>query len=150
MLIPVLIICSGVFGLLVGYFTTLYMGLATTSYAFLCCGLYLRRERKKHVGFMLAGIAQDLSLVLVLEFQRSAINTAAEFSLTPMQQAHIIVSTLAVVFYIPALILGWQRFRNPGIKESRRLWHIRCGLTAFVLRSIGFLLMFSMLSHVTN
>ncbi len=146
MFVPGIIAAGATSALLVGYFTTLYMGIATLSYSFLCGGLLLRKNRKMHIGFMNAGIVQDLLLVLTLEYQRSAINTAAQFSLTLLQQTHIIISTLAIAFYTPTLILGWQRYLNPNIKEYRKIWHIRCGITAFVLRTIGFFLMFSMLS----
>lgn len=136
--------------IIVGFFTTIYMGLATLSFAILIVGLVFKKDKVRHVILMNAGIGLDLTLVLVLEFQRSAINTAAGFTLTAWQQAHILCSTLAVVFYIPTLILGWQRYRNPSMHPAKREWHIRLGITAFVLRAIGYVLMFSLLSHVAN
>ncbi len=129
----------------VGYFTTIYMGFASLSFSLLCIGIVFKQQRTMHVRLMNAGIFLDLGLVIFLEIQRSAINTATNFSLEPIQQIHILCSTLAVVLYFPTMILGWRIYLN---KSQRRSLHLRFGIAAFVFRAIGFFLMFSMLSHV--
>lgn len=148
MLLGVLLFFSIFISVAVGYCATIYMGLATFSFLLLVQGLYWRRNQDLHVFFMNCGIAIDLALVLVLELQRSAIDTAVTFELNPWQQAHIAFSSLAVVFYFPTIYLGWQRRVRPSVGAKVRYWHIRMGCTAFVLRTIGYFLMFSLLSHV--
>lgn len=130
--------------------TTPYMALASFAYGLLCWGLVYRRQREKHTLFMNLGIALDLSLVLLLELQRGAIATAVDFSLNTWQQAHIACSSLAVLLYLPTAYLGWQRYRTPQSSLALREWHKRCGLAAFAFRTLGFILMFSLLSHVAD
>ena len=106
----------------------------------------MRRERTAHVTLMSLGIAGDLGLVLLLEFQRDAINTAVSFSLSPLQQAHIGVSTIATVLYIPTLYFGILRSR--GALDGRgRARHLTFGLLAFLFRTLGFIFMFSLLGR---
>jgi len=49
-------------------------------------------------------------LVLVLEGTRHAVKTASEFSLSYLQQTHVAFSLLAVLFYIPVVVLGYCGF----------------------------------------
>jgi hypothetical protein len=133
---------------LVGVFTSFYMGAASFAYFLMVLGLRYRREsRLAHRKLMFSAMGIDLSLVLLLEIQRNAIETVAAFDLTAWQFSHVLASTLAVTLYLPMIILGkklWER------EDARiRLWHKRIGITAFVLRSAGFLLMFSLLSRQT-
>ena len=131
-------------------FLTPYMFLASLSYSLLLWGFLQRRNRRLHVPLMNVGIALDISLVLLLEFQRDAIGTALGFGLNPLQQGHIAASSIALVLYFPLLWLGWSiqlgRTNTPKSKE----WHKRMGIAAFAFRSIGFLLMFSLLDHVAK
>ena len=129
---------------------TPYMLAATISYSFLVLGLLLRQNIKAHPWFMLSAIILDLGLVLTLEFQRSAIKTAASFTLSPLQQAHIGTSTLATALYIPVLYLGFRRWRGSLADPASKMWHIRLGIAAFIFRTAGFLLMFTLLSYVTK
>lgn len=126
-------------------FTTPYMGMAAAAFFLLCLGLYHRKTPKVHVPLVNIGIAIDLLLVLVLEFERSAIETAISFTLTSLQQAHIGASTIALVLYFPVLGLGWLQYSGKKVGPRIRLVHIRLGLTAFAFRTLGFILMFSML-----
>jgi len=128
----------------VGIWATPYMGLATLSYGFMNIGLMNLRNRDIHVRYMNSAIALDLALVLVLEFQRDAIQTALSFSLSPLQQAHIAMSAVATTLYIPILILGWRLYLGK-LNSAGRSWHRRLGIMGYVFRSLGFLLMFSLL-----
>lgn len=128
----------------VGYYSTPYMGVATFAYGLLNIGLIHIRQPRVHVPYMNGGIILDLSLVLVLEFQRNAIDTALSFTLSPLQQAHIALSSVATLLYIPILFLGWKlHFRK--LSAEGRLWHRRLGLAGYIFRTLGFLLMFSLL-----
>ena len=93
---------------------SIYSGVATFSFGLLCLGLGRRRWRKQHVLLMNLGILFDLALVLILEIQRGAVETAVSFTLTPLQQAHIGASSVATALYIPVLILGWTRYHGAG------------------------------------
>lgn len=130
----------------VGFVATPYMGAATFAYALMAFGLFLRkRSRPWHRRLMFGAMGIDLSLVLLLELQRSAIETVASLELAPLPFAHVLCSTLALVLYAPLIYLGQKLWKaeNPRLRQ----WHLRLGITAFVLRSLGFLLMFSLLGR---
>lgn len=121
-----------------------FMWVATASYYLMVSGVIYRWQRRRHVTLMATSIAIDLSVVLVLEFQRSAINAAINHTYTFFQTAHILTASLAVAFYFPTVFFGLRRILKPNGPLSDRHWHIRMAVTAFILRSLGFLFMFSM------
>jgi len=140
-------ICLGLVVLLAagaGIWATPYMGFATLAYGFMNIGLMNRRHRTIHISYMISAIALDLALVLTLELQRDAIKTAISFSLTPMQQAHILMSSMATALYVPIIILGYRLYCG-RLNGLGRLWHRRLGIAGYVFRSLGFFLMFSLL-----
>lgn len=123
-----------------------FMVAATLAYFFIVMGIYTRkRERNTHVKFMAAGIGIDLTIVLTLEFQRQAINTAIEMSMSWLQISHVLASTAAVIFYLPVVTLGILHIKGRA-KNIPANWHKRLGITAFVFRTLGFALMFSLLT----
>ena len=87
----------------------------------------------------------DLLLVLYLEFTRQAIETAIQFSMTPLQQVHILFSSIAVIFYFPTLYFGFKLVRGKGDEATKRK-HKFVANIALVFRTLGFFFMFSMLS----
>lgn len=125
-------------------FVTPYMTWAAIAYVLMAFGFLLRENRRVHVPLMLSAILADVSLVLLLQFQRHAIQTAASFKLGVWQQAHIGFSTLALVLYFPILYLGVRAYWF-NTTASQRSVHKRLGYLAFVFRTLGFLLMYSML-----
>lgn len=129
---------------------TVYLGIATLAYIAMVLGVLYRRKRALHLALMHGVIVTDLTLVLVIEFQRSAINTVLNMELNFFQQAHVLTSTLAVLCYLPLLWLGWKLVRGAGEYVRLRVWHKRLGWLAFVFRTLGFLLMFSMLERVQS
>lgn len=134
------------FGLLaVFYFTTPYMTVATFAYFCLILGLIERKKRNFHMSLMLTGIIADILIVLVLEGTRSAIGTAVGTPLTGLQYLHISVSLLAVLFYLPVLFLGYFLAGQVDDRAKLRSRHLKFGVTAFVLRSVGWISMFSFL-----
>ena len=146
--------------LILNHFITPYMSLAAIAYTLLVAGLIFRKNRKIHPILMSAGIALDLTIVLTLQLQRDAIQTALKFSLSPLQQLHIGCSSVATALYIPVVVLGVLLLKSaqlssksqPDLKMKRqvwRFWHLRLAVTAFIFRSLGFLLMFSMLEKKT-
>lgn len=136
--------------LLVGVFATPYIGCATMSYILIVVGFSLRKTNiQSHAKLMKIGMAIDLFLVLVLELTRSATATAFALKLGPLQQAHILFSTLAVVGYIPLFLMGRKHLKGEGTVQSKA-WHKRIGLVTFAFRTLGFLFMFSMLLNVKS
>ncbi len=126
---------------------TPYMAGASFSYLMMICGVLYRMKRIPHATFMAMAIGIDLTLVLVLELQRHAVETALKFSLTPLQQAHIGASTVATILYFPLVALGVRGLKRK-LGARGRSWHMGIGIAAFVFRTLGFFLMFSLLSHV--
>ena len=127
-------------------FATFFMTLATIAYCALVTGLILRKSRLIHTRLMRFGILLDITIVLILQVQRHAVQTALKFSLSPLQQAHIGASLIATLLYFPVLYLGWTLLKNPARSRDLRNLHIRVGVTAFLFRTAGFLLMFSLLA----
>lgn len=129
-------------------FATPYMLCASIAYCLMVTGLINLKQRRRHAALMSTAIALDVGLVLVLELQRDAINTAVSLSLSPLQMAHVGSSSVATLLYFPVLFLGFQRLFKPSAPLWMRTWHIRLGVAAFVFRSLGFVFMFSLLAHV--
>jgi len=134
------------FCFVVGILTTPYIGCATMSYAILVVGMSLRKKNvSAHANLMKIGMGIDVLLVLILEVTRSAIATTVSFKLGPFQQTHILFSALAVVGYVPLLFLG-TKILNQTDRDGYKQLHKRIGIMTFTFRTIGFILMFSMLS----
>lgn len=125
---------------------TPFMMIATLAYGILLVGYRVRRSNKKlHVTAMMTGIMIDVILVLILQVQRSAIQTAVGFTLPTLQQFHILFSTLALCLYFPTVYLGLKLLRAPKVNAGTRRLHVRIATSALIFRTLGFLLMFSLL-----
>ena len=125
------------------------MWFATCAWALLVIGYLFRKNTRIHIPLMLTGIGMDFALVLCLQVTRSALETALEFSLSPLQQIHIGFSTLALIFYFPTLFFGYRliqaRKNNHHEKKARlRKCHILFAIGALISRTAGFFFMFSM------
>ena len=125
-------------------YLTPHMLWASGTYYLMLGGLLFRCTRGLHICLMSIAMLADLSLVLLLQFQRNAIETAVSFTLSPLQQAHVGASTIALLLYFPTLYYGIRRARSRDFSLEERQRHLRYGLTAFFFRTLGFLLMFSL------
>ena len=96
---------------------------------------------------MNAAIALDLAIVLTLQFQRQAVQTAVKMELGPFQQLHILVSLIATLLYFPQLFFGWMLFQGRLQTLFYKTLHRRLGYTIFTFRTMGLILMFSMLKR---
>ncbi len=123
------------------------MGIASLAYLLMCIGLHLRKKRAVHIFFMNCAIFLDIALVLTLEIQRDAIDTAFSFTLLPLQQAHIVMSSIATLLYIPVLYLGWRGYLKK-LTSKQRSWHLRLGISAYFFRTMGFILMFTLIETI--
>ncbi|MGZ6446811.1 MAG: hypothetical protein ACXWRA_02175 [Pseudobdellovibrionaceae bacterium] len=127
------------------YFITPAMCIGSIAYFCLLTGMLHRKNIKIHVPLMNIGILLDISLVILLEVQRQAINTALSMKLNGLQQLHILVSTIAVLLYFSLSLSGWLKLKGEISSPRFTLSHRRIGPWAFFFRSMGYLLMFSML-----
>ncbi|HRK01946.1 MAG TPA: hypothetical protein PLH57_04720 [Oligoflexia bacterium] len=123
---------------------------ATLAYVILLVGLSLRKKnRLLHGRLMGFAIFLDLALVLLLQIERNAIDTAVNLRLTPLQMCHVLSSTIATVLYFPTLYFGFKCLRQIGSPTADRPMlrkkHLRFAVPAFIFRTIGFLFMFSLL-----
>ena len=133
--------------LLIFYFSTPYMAAASISYFLLLNGALFCEDRRIQAWFMSGGVLIDLSLVLFLEISRSAIGEAIQSPLNPYQRGHILCSLLAVLLYFPAMLLGLKTIRAG---KNKNQLHRRIGQAALFFRSIGFVLMFSLLAKIQS
>jgi hypothetical protein len=118
------------------------MTIATFNYLLILAGFLARKkDRRLHVRLVSLGILFDLCLVLILEFQRDAIATAMSFKLSLLNQAHIYSSSLATVLYIPQAITGYRLQKSEGPRKAHQI----LGFLVLLFRTLGFLLMFSMI-----
>ncbi|MCB0328801.1 MAG: hypothetical protein KDD70_04035 [Bdellovibrionales bacterium] len=122
---------------------TIYMWIASFAWLCLVTGYSQRKHRARHIPLMLTGIFLDIGLVLFLQITRSAIQTALEFSLSVPAQIHILFSSIALVLYVPILILGAKLVEHKGGPNTKSR-HIKIATTALFFRTLGFLFMFSM------
>lgn len=142
--LPLSLAGGGLLALALGAATTPYMGVATFAYTLMVVGLaYRRRARETHRQLLFIAMGVDLALVLALELLRGATATAFGWKLGPWQMAHVVASTLAVACYLPMIYLGMKLWEDetPG----RRVLHRRLGWLTFFFRTVGFVLMFSLL-----
>lgn len=119
---------------------TLYKYVAAAAWLILTLGLLNRQVRKRHIKLMLTGIALDVIVVLLLELNRSAIDTALTGTLDIFHKLHIGSSSVALLLYVPVLILGIKLSKG---EEQFRVWHKRVAVSAYVFRTIGFVMMFT-------
>jgi hypothetical protein len=116
---------------------TVSMWIATTAWIALVLGYTRRKHKRQHIPLMLFGIFLDLALVLYLQWTRSAIQTALEFSLSIFEQMHIAFSTTALVLYFPTVYLGVRLLKglsNDKIRKTHRI----VASSALIFRTLGF------------
>lgn len=117
---------------------------ASLAWIILITGFIFRHKRSYHASMMTLGMLIDIILVLYLQVTRDAIQSAISLENSFFQSIHIVTSTLAIMFYLPLFFVGLMLLRNKAL-PFMRVWHIRFGILALTLRTIGFITMFSML-----
>ncbi len=119
-----------------------YKALATLACVLIVAGWAKRRTRSAHVPLVLGGIAIDLALVLILELDRSVIAQTSNVAFSWMQWTHIGSSVLAVLLYIPVVVLGIRLLRGT-VRARGRAAHRNLAGVALVARVVGFAFMWS-------
>lgn len=105
-------------------------------------GLIYRRNRKIHIAIMATAFLIDLSLVLIIEFQRQAIENVITNS-NAFVWFHVIVSVLVLVLYIVLALTGSKMNKIPSntafyqskltkIHKYSSFLFIACRLTNYV------------------
>ena len=111
--------------------------LATLAWSLLALGWTQRARRRVHVPLVLGGIAVDLTIVALLEFNRGVVGMAFTGTWSLVEVAHIGFSSLAVLLYLPTLVLGFRLLRDLG-NVGLRTAHRRVATAALVSRTVGF------------
>ncbi len=103
-------------------------------------GVYLRRDRKKHIKLMISAIVWDILLILQIELNRSAIATATKaMSNAMILNIHISLAVSTVFFYFAMLYTGMKFLK--GDNKIRPL-HKKLGWTTVTLRILTFITSF--------
>jgi hypothetical protein len=118
--------------------------LATLAFALIVVGWTQRRNRKRHVPLVLAGIGLDLALVAYLEVMQHVVEKVAgaapHVPFPTLRWAHIASSSAAVVLYFPTLWFGFLMVRG-DVAPATRKRHAVFATLALVMRTIGFVCM---------
>lgn len=99
-------------------------------------GLRYRKERKKHIPLMLSAFVIDVSLVLIIEINRHAVERAVGLTLPAFTWCHIAISTSVVVLYLILITTGIKLAKG---NESVRPFHKKLALVFIVLRLANFI-----------
>lgn len=127
-------------------FVSPHMWVASFNFCLLWVGIsFLKTSKKVHAALMGTAIVSDLILVLLLQIERNAVQTAASFTLSPLEQAHVLSSLVATLLYFPLMFYGLKLLRRPEERSIYIQRHRALGLAAIAFRTLGFFLMFSML-----
>lgn len=90
----------------------------------------------------------DLGIVLLLQINRNAVQTAASFSLSWVAQLHIAASLIATILYLPTLFLGFQMVLRPQSRVKYLKLHKLIATGALSFRALGFCFMFAVTPSV--
>lgn len=139
-----LFVAAFAFTIFIIFLNKYYWIVSTLAYFSMVAGILLRKKRQSHVTFMGLAVFLDLVIVLTLQTRKDAIGTALSFSLDTVQQLHILASTIALILYFPVVAVGFLRWTGRLSSQKSQIFHKRLGIVAFVFRTLGFFLMFSM------
>lgn len=110
----------------------------------LAFGLYHRHDKKKHIPLMLTAFVIDLSLVLIIEIQRKAVESVVDnvvHAPNSLVIFHAIVSLLVIVLYIGQIITGTKIARG---KRYHLALHQQMAVLFIVLRLTNYITSFQM------
>jgi uncharacterized membrane protein YozB (DUF420 family) len=103
-------------------------------------GVYLRRDRKKHVKIMSSAIAWDILLILQIELSRGAIKKASAVMTNPMLlKVHLFFAIGSVVLYVLMVLSGRKLLAGDN---SVRQKHKLLGRTTLFFRIMTFITSF--------
>ncbi len=120
-----------------------YELIATLAFVLIFVGAGLCRRRWVHVPLVSLGIVIDLTMVVILEFQRDVIGQVIGETFHWMSLVHIGSSSLAVLAYLPTIWFGVAILRGGATKATWKR-HKSVAIVALVLRTIGFAFMWTL------
>ncbi len=94
--------------------------LSTTVVLLIIAGLVTRKQTRAHISLMLSAFVLDIGLLLAIEFQRNAINTALNTTLKPILFFHICVSVLMIIFYVIMIRSGMATLKDRSHKARHK------------------------------
>ena len=100
-------------------------------------GVFLRKERSKHMKIMLTAITWDILLILQIELTRSAVGKAIKVVSNPMLlNIHVGMAVSTVVLYFILIFTGRKlSLGNEKLRQRHRFF----GITCLVLRTLTYI-----------
>jgi hypothetical protein len=87
--------------------------------AIVLVGIAVRKHRRVHIPLMLTALAIDLGVVLFIEFDRGAFQSAQD-KMGPMMIIHISFSAMVLILYGIQVATGIARLRGrPGLSHAK-------------------------------
>lgn len=102
-------------------------------------GIHYRSYRSIHVPLMLSAFLLDLTLVLVIEIQRHAVEKVVQVQVPPLTMVHAGISTVVLLLYAAAMVLGFRLLR--GHHHCRPL-HRWAGIALLAFRIANYITSF--------
>ena len=99
----------------------------------------VRKNRALHIKVMTTAFIMDVSLVLMIEIQRHAVEKVITEHLKPLLLFHVIVSLLVVVGYIWQIVYGRKIL---SAVPNARIIHMYSGIIFMVLRLTNYVTSF--------
>lgn len=94
----------------------------------LVVGYLNRRQKKIHIPMMVSAFVIDMTIVLIIEFSRGAID-AAKSKMGPLMIVHICISVTVILLYITQIVSGIKKARGKPCG-----WHGHTGLMLLITR----------------
>lgn len=105
-------------------------------------GFYFKKNTKLHALCMSLAFIMDVSLVLIIEINRSAINHVMS-SNSIFVWFHVLISTCVILLYLLQIYIGINLAKQTANLELRKIHKIMASVFV-VLRLINYLTSFSM------
>ncbi len=126
------------------YFSSLVLLIIAT-------GLYFRKKMSLHIPLMITAFVIDLTLVLVIEIQRAAVEKVVGHVAAGTDYFlifHAAVSLLVLVSYVSLIYTGSKVYKGikAGTGKPREIyaWHKKLAAAFIVLRLINYLTSFAL------
>lgn len=112
--------------------------------ALMLLGVYLKKNRSKHIPIMLTVIIWDIFLILQIELNRKAVAKATKMLSNPtILNIHVLLAISTVVFYFIMIYTGREILKK---ERQWQIWHKRFGLSTVLLRLLTYITSFFVVS----
>lgn len=112
---------------------SIFHAISTVSLIILLCGMYYRKDKKKHIPLMITAFVIDVALVLYIEVNRAVVHqvTSEIKEMSGIMVFHVIISVITLILFGLQIILGLILKRGA---ETARFWHKYSGWSLLVFR----------------